>query len=280
MSTLITYQNYCNDASKRLTAQYSTSFSLGIRALERRYRQPICAIYGFVRIADEIVDTFPDEQRAVLLEEFKAQTYKAIDERISTNPVLQAFQKTVNDYNIDLDLIRAFLHSMEMDLHSKRFGRAELNEYVYGSAEVVGLMCLFVFVDGNRDAYNRLEHSARALGSAFQKINFLRDLKSDYQLRQRVYFPGVELESFTEDAKQKIEAEIAIELEQSKEGIRNLPRGVRFGVYIAYVFFHSLFQKIRKARASEIVEKRLRISNPIKLMLVLKHWCQYRLGYL
>lgn len=279
MSSLNLYQEYSLLASRELTQKYSTSFSMGIRMLAAKFRDPICAIYGFVRIADEIVDTFPDSEAKFLLEEFRKQTFHAIESGISTNPVLQSFQWVVRKYDIDQQLIEAFLKSMEMDLYKKRFNQDELNEYVYGSAEVVGLMCLQVFVEGNRKAYQALVAPARALGSAFQKINFLRDLSSDYTERERVYFPGIDLEAFSDNDKIKIQEEIDKELEESQVGIRKLPRSVRFGVYLAFVYFRAVFLKIKQAKATDLTGKRYRISNFRKAMLLLQHGLKYRLGY-
>ncbi|MEL6669747.1 MAG: phytoene/squalene synthase family protein, partial [Bacteroidota bacterium] len=202
------YQDVCRECARHVTRRYSTSFSLGIRVFDKPLRMPIYAVYGFVRFADEIVDTFHDHDKADLLNRFREDTYRAIDEGISLNPVLQAFQETANRYNIGRDLIDPFLDSMEMDLHNDRYQTQLYHRYIYGSAEVVGLMCLKVFVDGNEAEYQRLKASACSLGAAFQKINFLRDLRSDYYDRGRVYFPGVDFLKFTNDDKLSIEAEL------------------------------------------------------------------------
>ncbi len=211
------------ECSKLVTLRYSTSFSLGIKTLDKKFHLPIYAIYGFVRYADEIVDTFHDFDKAALLEEFKAETFKAIEKGISLNPILHSFQLVVNEYQIDKHLIEAFLFSMEMDLYKKRFDDSKYEEYIYGSAEVVGLMCLKVFCKGNDSEYQTLMPSAKKLGAAFQKVNFLRDLKSDYEERGRVYFPGVDFKQFTPEVKKQIEEDIAKDFEEALVGIMKLP---------------------------------------------------------
>ena len=224
------------ECSKLITEHYSTSFTLGIKTLDRKFHFPVYAVYGFVRYADEIVDTFHDYNKKALLEKFKRDTYEAIEEKISLNPVLQSFQLVVHEYGIDHELIEAFLHSMEMDLYLQDYDATGYSEYIYGSAEVVGLMCLRVFCEGDKAMYDRLKEPARKLGSAFQKVNFLRDIKSDYQDRGRTYFPGVNFNNFTCDAKNLIEADIQCDFDEAYQGIINLPKGARMGVYLAYIY--------------------------------------------
>jgi phytoene/squalene synthetase len=256
------------ESSKLITQRYSTSFSMGIRVFDRRFQAPIYAIYGFVRFADEIVDTFHDYPKAELLKRFWEDTYRAIDEGISLNPVLQSFQEVVNKYGIERELIDAFLRSMEMDLHEDTHDEASYLEYIYGSAEVVGLMCLRVFCEGDRAYYDELKDSACSLGSAFQKVNFLRDLKSDFDERGRVYFPGVDFAKFTVEDKLMIEADIRKDFEHAYEGIVRLPKGARFGVYLAYVYYLKLLQKIKAAPAERVAEERIRVNDGRKVMLL------------
>jgi phytoene/squalene synthetase len=232
--------------SKVITNQYSTSFSMGIRTLHKKFRMPIYSIYGFVRLADEIVDTFHDYDKKTLLDSFKLDTYLAIEKKISLNPILNAFQLVVNQYNIEKELIDAFLLSMEMDLSENEHNHATYSKYIYGSAEVVGLMCLRVFVEGNGKLYDELREPARRLGAAFQKVNFLRDIQSDYQERGRVYFPGIDFEHFRNNEKNLIEQDIQEDFISAYEGIVKLPKGSRKGVYLAYIYYLKLFHKIKK----------------------------------
>ena len=256
--------------SKLTTNAYSTSFSLGIRFLHKKFHDPIYAIYGFVRFADEIVDTFHDFDKEDLLNRFKEDTYRAIDEKISLNPILNSFQEAVHAYKIDRHLIDTFLKSMEMDLYKTDYmSEEELKQYVLGSAEVVGLMCLKVFCEGNQKRYKELEYYAMQLGSAFQKINFLRDISQDYEALGRTYFPGVDISQLDEQSKQLLEKEIADEFKQGYEGIKMLPKGARFGVYVAYVYYHSLFRKIQNIPSEGILEERVRIPNQKKFALLL-----------
>lgn len=254
--------------SRITTTAYSTSFSLGIRCLEPSLREPIYSIYGFVRFADEIVDTFHDFNKEKLLEKFRADTYEAIHEKISLNPILNSFQHTVNRYAIDHSLIEQFLHSMKMDLFQNAHDESTFKEYVLGSAEVVGLMCLKVFCGGNSVEYERLKPYAMSLGAAFQKINFLRDLNEDYLGMGRVYFPNVDLEKFNEQTKKSIEECIAADFQHAYTGIRQLPRSARFGVYIAYVYYLALFKKIRNTPSHKVMNSRIRIPNPHKAKLL------------
>src|SRR4030095_5947653 len=240
--------------SKATTEMYSSSFSSAIRLLHPELRPHIYNIYGFVRFADEIVDTFHDFDKATLLDEFKKQTFDAIARGISTNPILNSFQKTVNYFQIDLKLIAAFFNSMEFDLEKNVFDEEGYYEYIYGSAEVVGLMCLYVFCYGDVNLYDELSASARALGAAFQKVNFLRDFSSDYKNLHRVYFPGVDFNNFTSVAKTRIEVEIASDFNHAYSGILKLPLKARFGVYVAYKYYFSLFKKIKGSKPSRILE--------------------------
>ena len=266
--------------SKIITQHYSTSFSLGIRTLHQRFHYPVYAIYGFVRYADEIVDTFHDHDQRHLLEEFKKETYRAIDEKISLNPVLHSFQKTVAEYAIEPELIDAFLRSMEMDLDEQTYDSQKYDEYIYGSAEVVGLMCLRVFCEGDDALFQQLKAPARRLGAAFQKVNFLRDIKSDYQERGRVYFPGVDFNHFSQSAKQTIETNIQADFDAAYQGIIRLPSAARLGVYLAYVYYLRLFKKIKNCSAATIAEKRIRIPDNQKFMLLLRTYFRNRFNYL
>jgi phytoene/squalene synthetase len=267
-------------SSKLTTVTYSTSFSLGIRFFSRKFHDPIYAIYGFVRFADEIVDSFHNYDKAKLLERFKQDTYLAIDEGISLNPILNNFQWAVNKYRIEKELIDKFLRSMEMDLQDIEYDQPAFEEYILGSAEVVGLMCLRVFCEGDEQKYQELKPSAMRLGSAFQKINFLRDLKADYQGLGRSYFPNIDLRKFDVDTKQNIEADIAIDFADGLEGIRKLPRGARFGVYMAYVYFYNLFLKIKQTRPSRIMNERIRIPNSTKYKLLVTSYIRHQLNML
>jgi len=262
------YNKVCRECSKHITNRYSTSFSMGIRVFDKRFRSPIYAVYGFVRFADEIVDTFHDFPKKALLDRFREDTYRAIEERISLNPVLHAFQETVHQYQIERELIDAFLDSMEMDLHFDRYHDSLYKKYIYGSAEVVGLMCLRVFVEGDDEQYERLKAPACSLGSAFQKINFLRDMKSDFDERGRVYFPGVDYTRFCQQDKLEIEADIKKDFDDAYKGIVQLPEGARFGVYLAYIYYTNLFKKIRSAPADRVTQERIRVPNRRKAVLL------------
>jgi phytoene/squalene synthetase len=253
--------------SKMVTRAYSTSFSLGIRFLAKNFQDPIYAIYGFVRFADEIVDTFHNYNKRALLNDFKIETYKAIEQGISLNPVLNAFQQVVNQYKIDHELIDTFLFSMEMDLQDQQYDQSLYEKYILGSAEVVGLMCLKVFVDGNEEQYQKLKPYAMKLGSAFQKINFLRDYKADTEHLGRIYFPQLQFAVMDEETKQAIEADIAADFVIGFEGIKLLPKDVRFGVYVAYIYYSNLLNKIKSIPPQQIMEKRVRIPNNEKYAL-------------
>jgi phytoene/squalene synthetase len=264
------YDETCFECSKLITNKYSTSFSLGIKAFDKAYRYPIYAIYGFVRYADEIVDTFHEHDKLQLISDFRKETFKAINELISLNPVIHAFQQVVNRYRIDHKLIDAFLYSMEMDLDKKAYDNACYKTYIYGSAEAIGLMCLHVFTDNDDKLYQSLLPQARSLGAAFQKINFLRDVKADYEERGRTYFPNIDFNNFTEQDKRNIEADIKIDFDNAFQGIKCLPRATRLGVYIAYTYYLQLFKKISYTPASVILQKRIRISNTCKIGLYVK----------
>ena len=262
------YNKVCRECSKHITNRYSTSFSMGIRVFDKRFQAPIYAVYGFVRFADEIVDTFHSYPKKQLLDRFRQDTYRAIEEGISLNPVLHAFQETVHQYGIERELIDAFLDSMEMDLHFDRYHDNLYKQYIYGSAEVVGLMCLRVFVERDDAMYDRLKAPACSLGAAFQKINFLRDMKSDFDERGRVYFPGVDYTCFCNEDKVEIEADIEKDFNDAYLGIVQLPEGARFGVYLAYIYYTSLFKKIRSAPAERVTTERIRVPNRRKAVLL------------
>ena len=257
--------------SQVVTEKYSTSFSSAIRLLHKDLRKPIFNIYGFVRFADEIVDTFHEYDKKALLEEFRKATYEAIDRGISCNPILNSFQSTVNKYQISRDLIDAFFHSMAMDLGKQEYKKdEEFREYVYGSAEAVGLMCLYVFCEGRKETYEQLKSSARSLGAAFQKVNFLRDIRADYIGLSRVYFPGCDFNNFTKNQKEQIEKDIHNDFHEAYKGILKLPLKARFGVYVAYKYYLSLFKKIKKVKPALVLEQRIRIPNYGKLMIILR----------
>jgi len=264
------YDEACFECSKLITKKYSTSFSKGIKAFSKQFRYPVYAIYGFVRYADEIVDTFHNHDKASLIHNFKQDTFKAIDQKISLNPVLQSFQLVVNQYGIDKQLIEKFLRSMEMDLDHKVYTNADYKTYIHGSAGVIGLMCLQIFCEGDRELYNRLEPMALSLGLAFQKINFLRDMRADYIDRGRTYFPGIDFNNFTRQDKQAIEADIKNDFDKGLEGIKLLPKGVKLGVYTAYSYYLQLFKKIKRTPVNEILDHRIRISNTHKAFLYLQ----------
>lgn len=264
------FHKLSQQCSKATTEMYSTSFSSAIKLLHPNLRTPIFNIYGLVRFADEIVDTFHQNNKEVLLDEFKEDTYTAIERRISLNPILHSFQLTVNQYKISHDLIAAFFTSMEMDLSKATYDCEGYKEYIYGSAEVVGLMCLYVFCEGDKKMYEKLKPSAQLLGAAFQKVNFLRDVKADYEGLSRTYFPGVDFKNFTPAMKFEIEEEITRDFAGAYEGIVQLPIKARFGVYVAYKYYLSLFKKIKKTTSANILEQRIRIPNYGKVLIVAK----------
>lgn len=274
------FDEISHEMSTLTTKRYSTSFSLGIRMLSQEIQKPIYAIYGFVRFADEIVDTFHDFDKAVLLEDFRAQTYTAIAQGISLNPILNSFQWAVNHYNIPHDLIETFLESMKMDLNKQAYDEEQYKKYILGSAEVVGLMCLKVFVAGDESEYQRLKPAAMKLGSAFQKINFLRDLNADYKALGRVYFPGIDMNEFNATVKHDIERDIEAEFHAGYLGILELPKKARFGVYLAYIYYYKLFAKIKQTPAKVILNERVRIPNNRKVGLLLSSYVRHNLNLL
>ncbi|MEX1190147.1 MAG: phytoene/squalene synthase family protein [Bacteroidia bacterium] len=274
------YDSVSLRCSKITTNRYSTSFTLGIKSLAPRFHDPIYAIYGFVRFADEIVDTFNRDDAAELLLEFKEDTYKAIQRGISLNPILHSFQLVVNKYTIEKELIDTFLNSMEMDLSDIEYDQKAYEKYILGSAEVVGLMCLRVFCEGNESQYQHLKIPAMRLGSAFQKINFLRDLKNDYHELGRVYFPHLNMNEFDEENKKAIEKDISKDFADGFQGIKQLPKGSRFGVYVAYVYYYALFKKIVALSPAKVLEERIRIPNSRKYSLILSSYVRHSLNLL
>ena len=274
------YHKISRETSKNITQLYSTSFSFGIKLLDKSIHDAIYSIYGFVRLADEIVDTFHDYPKTEMLSEFKEETYKSIDRKISVNPVLHSFQMVVNQYSIDIELIDKFLQSMEQDLDDIHYSNDAYKDYIVGSAEVVGLMCLKVFVNGNETLYQDLEESARRLGAAFQKINFLRDVKADYQELGRTYFPGVDLDKFTRIEKLKIEVDIQDDFKHALEGIVKLPSSSRLGVYVAYRYYFSLFKKIKNISSDRLMEERIRVPNSKKLYITFESIFQNRFNWI
>lgn len=265
------------DISKRISLNYSTSFSLGIKLLSKDFRWAVFSTYGFVRIADEIVDTFHGHNKERLLADFKNQTYQAIQEGISTNPVLHSFQLAANQFGIENNLIEPFFKSMEEDLDTISHDASSYDEYIYGSAEVVGLMCLKIFCNGNNSQYDELVPYARSLGAAFQKVNFLRDIKSDVEERGRVYFPGVDFNNFTDENKMEIIHDVKKDFDHAFIGIKMLPIGCRLGVYTAYIYYLKLLEKIERTTANEILQSRIRIPNSQKMVLLAKSYVQERM---
>ena len=253
------FHELSQQCSKATTEKYSTSFSGAIRLLHNDLRAPIHNIYGFVRFADEIVDTFHQFKKEELLQEFRRETFAAIERGISLNPILHSFQMTVSQYSIPAQLITDFFSSMEMDLQKTTYNSNGYKQYIYGSAEVVGLMCLYIFCEGDKEIYAKLKPYAQSLGAAFQKVNFLRDLKADYEQLNRIYFPGVDFTNFTPSMKAEIEADITVDFCYAYEGIVQLPSKARFGVYVAYKYYLSLFKKIKRTAPANILEQRIRI---------------------
>lgn len=266
------FDQYSYNASKSVTKTYSTSFYAGVKALDPVIREDIHNIYGFVRFADEIVDSFHGYDQKTLFNEFKNDTYKAIIRGISLNPILNSFQKTVNKFQLDHQLIDQFLHSMEMDLSVTEHDTASYEEYILGSAEVVGLMCLKVFVYGDEAKYQELKPYAMKLGSAFQKINFLRDINADVNDLGRIYFPSINPKHLSFEQKLKIEREIQAEFDEALEGIKLLPKGSRFGVYVSYKYYRKLLRKIKAKTIQELMTSRIRVPNPQKIMVFAKSY--------
>lgn len=275
--TIDLFHNVSGECSRQVTLRYSTSFSSAIKLLHKDLRQPIFNIYGFVRFADEIVDTFHQHDKQGLLTQFKQETFAAIQRGISLNPILNSFQQAVSQYAIDHHLIEAFFSSMESDLTQNQYDRQGYEEYIYGSAEVVGLMCLSVFCEGDKRLYEKLKAPARALGAAFQKVNFLRDMKADFLDLSRVYFPGCDFHNFTQTDKQKIQEDIELDFKDAYKGILHLPLKARFGVYVAYKYYYSLFQKIKRIQPQYILQQRIRIPNYYKAYIVLRASVKNRL---
>jgi len=279
MNSVELYNQISHKSAEIITKRYSSSFSLGIKLLAKRIQNPIYSIYGYVRLADEIVDTFHDQDKKLLLEEFRLETLKSLDRKFSVNPIIHAFQQVVDTYNIPHQLIFDFLTSMRMDLEGKAYDEELYKSYIYGSAEVVGLMCLHVFSDGENDKFEELEPYARSLGAAFQKVNFLRDFKDDYEKRGRVYFPGVDFEHFSEEGKKQIEQDIEKDFHNALIGIKKLPRDSRLGVFLAYQYYRKLTQKIVDESAVSLQNKRIRISNSRKIFILVKSYIRYNLNW-
>lgn len=274
------FDDYSRKASRHVTKKYSTSFYAGVRALDKKIRDDVHAIYGFVRFADEIVDSFHGFDKAELLEEFKNDTYKAIDRKVSLNPILNSFQTTIHKYNIDLKLIEQFLFSMAMDLEDIEYDKQKYEQYILGSAEVVGLMCLKIFVYGDEGEYEKLKPYAMKLGSSFQKINFLRDLNADFNELGRIYFPNLESGELTLKNKIQIEEEIQQEFEEALIGIKMLPKSSRFGVYVSYKYYVKLLKKIQRKTANELLQERIRIANKTKVFVFAKSFLRNSLNIL
>lgn len=264
------FDELSGECSKLATKKYSTSFSLAIYSLGSELRSPVYSIYGFVRLADEIVDSFQNYNRKVLLEKFRVDTYTAITEKISLNPILNSFQQVVHQYQIRMEWIDAFMDSMAMDLYPVIYNEEKFNKYILGSAEAVGLMCLHAFTNGNIEQFEKLKPYAMKLGSAFQKVNFLRDLKADYEGLSRIYFPGIDMKNFTQRDKVKIEEKIENEFNDALKGIRMLPSNSRRGVYLAYYYYYVLFRKIKKVPSQRILNERIRIPGFQKIFLLFK----------
>lgn len=275
------FDQVSHQSSKLVTETYSTSFSLATRIISNNIRQDIYNIYGFVRFADEIVDTFHDYNKAELFARFQQSLNEALEKRISLNPILNSFQETVHRYNIDRDYINAFMQSMYWDLSKKAYlSDEEYKAYIYGSADVVGLMCLKVFVKGDVDLFDSLKDSAMRLGSAFQKVNFLRDLKTDHELLERSYFPNVDMNAFDEDSKQAIINEIEADFSAGLEGIFQLPDEAKFGVYTAYKYYLRLLKKLKKTPSTQIKSKRIRVPNYQKIDVLARSFIRYQFNLL
>ena len=273
------FDKVSEDSSKIVIKRYSTSFYFSSSLLSKSIRQDIFNIYGFVRLADEIVDTFHDFPKKELLNEFEEELWRSIENKISLNPILNSFQNTVNRYSIPKDLIRSFLDSMKMDLEKKEYNSLEeYKKYIYGSADVVGLMCLKVFVKGSEALYSDLSDYAISLGSAFQKVNFLRDLKDDSNILKRVYFPNVNMDNFNEESKKEIINEIELDFKNAIKGIARLPKNSRFAVYIAYRYYNKLLKKLKRTSSENIVKKRVRIHNFQKFTVIARSYVKYQLN--
>ncbi len=275
------FDNVSRQCSKIVTNSYSTSFSMATKMLSDSIRQDIYNIYGFVRFADEIVDTFHDYDKGTLFKNFEADLEDALKMKISLNPILNAFQETYHKYGIDRHLVDAFMKSMRLDLHKQNYlTDEEYREYIYGSADVVGLMCLKVFVKGNQEKYDDLKDSAMSLGSAFQKVNFLRDLKADFENLNRTYFPNTDLNHLDEASKQAIIKDIESDFKKGLKGIKQLPLEARFGVFMAYRYYNKLLDKLKKTPALEIKSARIRVPNYKKIELLTRSYVKYQLNLL
>ena len=275
------FDSVSQDCSRLVTNAYSTSFSMATKMLDSSIRNHIYNLYGFVRFADEIVDTFHKHDKEKLLNDFEIDLYKSLNDKISINPILNSFQYTVNLFNIDHDLIHAFMKSMRLDLSKQVYEtQEEYKEYIYGSADVVGLMCLKVFVKGDDKTYEELKTPAMALGSAFQKVNFLRDLKEDFQGLDRTYFPNVDFTKFDEHSKSLIIQEIEADFNIALEGIFKLPTEARFGVYTAYKYYTKLLSKLKKTPSLSIQKTRIRVPNYQKISVLARSYLKYRLNLL
>ena len=273
------FDKVSNDCSKLVIKRYSTSFYFSSSLLSKSIRQDIFNIYGFVRLADEIVDTFHEYPKKKLLEDFESELWRSLDNKISLNPILNSFQHTVNKYSISKDLISSFLDSMKMDLEKKEYNSVEeYQKYIYGSADVVGLMCLKVFVRGSEGSYDDLSPFAISLGSAFQKVNFLRDLKDDSNILSRVYFPNVDMNNFNEKTKKEIILEIEKDFANAVKGIDKLPKNSKFAVYIAYRYYNKLLKKLKRTPSENIVKKRIRIHNLQKFIVIARSYVKYQLN--
>jgi len=273
------FDKVSEDSSKIVIKRYSTSFYFSSSLLSKSIRQDIFNIYGFVRLADEIVDTFHEFPKKELLNEFEEELWRSIENKISLNPILNSFQNTVNRYSIPKDLIRSFLDSMKMDLEKKEYNSVEeYKKYIYGSADVVGLMCLKVFVKGSDALYSDLSDYAISLGSAFQKVNFLRDLKDDSNILKRVYFPNVNMDDFNEESKKEIINEIELDFKNAIKGIARLPKNSRFAVFIAYRYYNKLLKKLKRTSSENIVKKRVRIHNFQKFTVIARSYVKYQLN--
>ena len=273
------FDKVSNDCSKLVIKRYSTSFYFSSSLLSKTIRQDIFNIYGFVRLADEIVDTFHEYPKQELLEDFEKELWRSVDNKISLNPILNSFQYTVNKYSIPKDLINSFLDSMKMDLEKKEYNSVEeYKKYIYGSADVVGLMCLKVFVKGSESSFSELSPFAISLGSAFQKVNFLRDLKDDSNVLNRVYFPNVDMNNFNEKSKKEIILEIEKDFANSVKGIVKLPKNSKFAVYIAYRYYNKLLKKLKRTSSENIVKKRIRIHNLQKFIVIARSYVKYQLN--
>lgn len=273
------YNEISFQTSKLITKKYSTSFSIAVSNLPKEMRRSIYSIYGFVRLADEIVDTFHSKNQQILLNDFEKEYYKALENGISMNPVLQSFMLTVNKYRFPEELVDSFLKSMKADLIKQVYNNnTELNSYIHGSANVVGLMCLLVFLNGDKDKYAQLKDSAMKLGSAFQKVNFLRDLKSDTQELNRLYFPDVDMDNFTEKVKYDLIKDIENDFNEAEMGMRQLPDKSKLAVYIAFSYYKKLLHKLKRTPANEIMQTRIRVQDSMKFVLLGKAYMKYKLN--